>query len=119
MQKYVILYAVVNLNHIEKENILSNIKESLIYRKLHQGSYKYSCGSLFKNDKNYKAYELIKKVKLSDLKINEIHFSNKHCNILVNDENGGCYDVILLVKLIKETIKKQLDINLKEELIIY
>ena len=51
--------------------------------------------------------------------IDEIHFSNKHCNILVNDENGSCYDVILLVKLIKDTIKKQLDINLKEELIIY
>ena len=102
-----------------QQNILNNIKESLIYRKLHQGNYKYSCGSLFKNDKNYKAYELIKKVKLGDLKINEIHFSNKHCNILVNDKNGSCYDVILLVKLIKETIKKQLDINLKEELIIY
>lgn len=118
-KKYIILYALIKVIDIRKELILNDIKKSIIYRNINQGSYKYSCGSLFKNDESYKAYEVIKKINLDKIKINDIHFSDIHCNILINDNNATSKDVILLVKLIKEKAKKELNIDLLEELIIY
>lgn len=118
-KKYVVLYALINVFTLNKNLILENIKQSIKYRNIHQGSYRYSCGSLFKNTKKYKAYELIKKYHLNKITIGDIGFSNVHSNILINYNNGKSSDIILLVKLIKNTIKKYENINLKEEIIIY
>ena len=118
-KKYIILYVLIKVENVKKEIILNDIKKAIVYRNMHQGSYKYSCGSLFKNSSNFKAYEIIKSLNLDKISLNDLHFSEIHCNILVNDYYATCKDVILLVKLIKEKAKKVYNIDLFEELIIY
>lgn len=118
-KKYIVLYCLIKVKDVNKEIILMNIKDALLYRNKHQGSYKYSCGSLFKNEKKYKAYELIRKCNLYNLRVGDIALSDVHSNILINYGKGKSYEIILLVKLIKILVKKQFNITLKEELIIY
>lgn len=117
-KKYIILYAILNIKKVKEYIIKNNIKESILYRKEAQGIHKYSCGSLFKNN-NYKAYEVINNLKLSNIKINDATLSKKHSNILINLNNASSNDILRLIKIIKDKAKKDLNIDLVEELVIY
>lgn len=75
-------------------------------------------GSIFKNGINYKAWELIDKVKLKGYKNNGAMISDKHCNFIVNYNKAKYEDIIYLINLIEEKVKKQFNINLKREVII-
>lgn len=114
--KELILLACLKIENIKKEIIIKDIKNELLYRKNIQGYNKYSCGSLFVNTKDYMSYQLINKLKLNNLDVNGISYSNKHSNILINKGNGTNSDVIVFINTIKYEVKKNLNIELIEEL---
>ena len=59
----------------------------------------------------------IEKANLKGKKIKNVKISDKHANFIVNLGEGKAKDVIKLIKLIKKTVKKQFNINLKEEIL--
>jgi len=78
-----------------------------------------SAGSCFKNPKGDYAGRLIEEVGLKGFKKGDMSFSQVHSNFLVNNGKGTYEDAIYLINLAKEKIKKQFNIEIQEEIIIY
>lgn len=116
-KKYIILYVLFSLKEINKNEILNNIRNSIIYRKNYQELVK-TCGSFFKNPANYKAYELIIKSKANKYKVNGAMVSKKHANILINKKYATGKDVIKLMHRIQKKVFKSFNIVLEAEIII-
>jgi UDP-N-acetylmuramate dehydrogenase len=78
-----------------------------------------SAGSCFKNPKDDFAGRLIQEVGLKGVKKGDMSFSEQHANFLVNYGDGTFEDAIYLIDLVKEKVKEQFNIDIKEEIIIY
>ena len=78
-----------------------------------------SAGSCFKNPKDNFAGKLIEEIGLKGAKKGGMSFSEQHANFLVNDGDGTFEDEVYLIEEAKEKIKKQFNIDIKEEIIIY
>ena len=77
-----------------------------------------SAGSCFKNPKKHSAGYLIEKVGLKGYTIGGMAFSSVHSNFLVNLGCGTFDEAIKLIKLAKQKVKDEFNINLEEEIII-
>ena len=78
-----------------------------------------SAGSCFKNPKGDFAGRLIQEIGLKGVKKGDMSFSEQHANFLVNYGDGTFEDAIYLIDLVKEKVKEQFNIDIKEEIIIY
>ena len=78
-----------------------------------------SAGSCFKNPQGDSAGRLIEQAGLKGLDKNGMSFSNVHANFLVNNGDGTFEDAIYLINLAKAEVKKQFDIELQMEVIVY
>ena len=117
--RYIVLYAIFFINKKEKKVILQNITNSLKYRIKNQPININTCGSLFKNTKNYKAYEIINKLNLNDLCINGVKLSSKHSNFLHLENTCNSIDVINFIKFIQIKAKNDMNIELETEIVLY
>lgn len=117
--KYIILYAIFFINKKEYSEILKTISNSLKYRSINQPTNINSCGSLFKNTKNYKAFEVISKLNLNNIYFGNAKLSSKHCNFLDLSEETKAKDIINLIKFIQKKAKNQLNIDLDPEIVLY
>lgn len=77
-----------------------------------------SAGSCFKNPNEFSAGYLIENVDLKGYSIGEMAFSSQHANFLVNMGGGTFDDAIKLIKLAKDKVKEQFNIELELEVII-
>ncbi len=77
-----------------------------------------SCGSCFKNPKNDFAGRLIEAVGLKGKSINDISFSNKHANFLINKGKGTYKDAIELINEAKKRVFEEFNIKLELEIVI-
>ncbi len=59
---------------------------------------------------------LIEKCGFKGKRIGNIKISEKHANFIVNLGNGKAKDVIKLVKLVKERVKKKFGVALEDEI---
>lgn len=75
-------------------------------------------GSTFRNPTDFKAWELIDKVGLRGYRIGGACFSEKHCNFILNDQNGSFNDIIELIELAEKKVMEELGIELQREIII-
>jgi len=76
----------------------------------------YTCGSFFKNpSREYSAWYLIEQVWLKWYKIWWAYFSEKHANFLMSDGTATYRDLLELLKLAQEKVKKEFDIDLINE----
>lgn len=78
-----------------------------------------SAGSCFKNPKGDAAGRLIEAVGLKGIKQGQMEFSNIHANFLVNHGGGTFEDAMRLIKKAKEAVKKEFDIELETEIVIF
>ena len=78
-----------------------------------------SAGSCFKNPVGDFAGRLIQEIGLKGYKKGDMSFSSEHANFLVNEGEGSFEDAIYLIDLAKDKIKKQFDIDIHEEVIVY
>lgn len=114
----VILGCKVILKKEDKEvlkNIMQKCKEK---RATTQPLELPNSGSIFKNIHGISAWKLIEFASLRGFKRNDAMISVKHCNFIVNLGNAKSDDVIYLINLMKNRVKKVFDINLEEEIII-
>ena len=85
-------------------------------RKMNQPLKFRSAGSVFKNPKKFAAGYLIDKVGLKGTKIGDAEISNHHANFFINNGKASSSDILNLIKLAKEKVKKEFNINLELEI---
>ena len=112
----IILSAILKLKKGDKRETEKKMKENLDYRKKYQPLNVCSAGSIFKNPKNLFAGELIEKCGLKGRKIGEAQISKKHANFIENLGEAKAEDVRKLINLIKEKVKENFGVELKEEI---
>ncbi len=92
------------------------IKEHLLERNKKQPLNLPTTGSTYKNPEgNYAGY-LLEQAGLKGYKINDIGFSEKHANFLVNYGNGQFKDLMRLLEYAEETIENIYKIKLEREI---
>ncbi len=107
------------LNESKIEVVLEKMDEIYNEKQENQPLGTFNAGSIFKNTSQYKAAELIDKANLKGLKVGGAVVSEKHANFIVNTGNATSTDILELIKVIKETIKKKYNISLEEEIQIW
>ena len=90
------------------KEIFKNVRNKLTERYLDNNS--------FKNPKKFAAGYLIEKVGLKGTKIGDAEISKHHANFFINNGKASSSDILNLIKLAKEKVKKEFNINLELEI---
>ncbi len=112
---YICLQATIKLQKGNKDLISEVITERKKRRVESQPLEYPSAGSVFRNPKDMFAGKLIEDLGLKGLIKGGAQISNKHANFIVNIGNANAQDVYDLIHFVKETVKQEYDIELKEE----
>ncbi len=115
----IILSAQLQLKKENKKNIKNKMKEILISRKEKCPLNFPSAGSIFKNYGKISAGKLIEECGLKGKRIGGAIISKKHANFILNDKKAKANDVMKLIKLIKEKVKRKFKIRLEEEICLF
>lgn len=75
-----------------------------------------NAGCVFKNPYPFKAWKILKELKLDNLSIGDAYVSNKHTNFLINKNNASFLDMYSLISLIKKEVYEKTKINLELEI---
>lgn len=118
-KNYICLEAEFELIPGNKEEIIKEIKKIIETRKEKQPLEYPSAGSVFKNGENYSAGRLIEKAGLKGTKVGDAEVSLKHANFIINKGKAKADDVIELIEIVKEKIKKEenIDLILEQEIL--
>lgn len=95
---------------------LEKTKKYFEYKKLSQPINALTAGSIFRNTDQYKAWYLIKELKLDQLSIGGAVVSKKHGNFLINKKQASFKDMYSLILEIQKQILLKKDINLELEI---
>ncbi|MGR3293689.1 MAG: UDP-N-acetylmuramate dehydrogenase [Candidatus Scalindua sp.] len=119
LSEQIIVEVEFQLNESKIEVVLEKMDEIYNEKQEKQPLGTFNAGSIFKNTPQYKAAELIDKANLKGLKVGGAIVSEKHANFIVNTGNATSTDILELIKIIKETIKKKYNVSLGEEIHIW
>ncbi|NPA52907.1 MAG: UDP-N-acetylmuramate dehydrogenase [Aquificae bacterium] len=113
-QEGIVLSAILKLKKTNKP-ISKIIKQIIINRNKKQPVNIHTCGSTYKNPKQYPAGFLLEQSGLKGYKIKEIAFSNKHANFLVNLGKATYSDLIKLLEYAENLVNSNFGIKLQRE----
>ncbi len=99
-----------------KEKIKNKIENLINKKKKDQPSQIKTCGSTFKNPKNYKAWELIKNSGCDGMNFGDAYISEKHCNFFVNKGKARSQDLENLIHEVKNKVFNKTGVSLELEL---
>lgn len=117
-KKCVIISVVLSLTKKSYEEVQ---KDLIMYQKMKASAQPLnypSCGCIFKNGENYKVAKLIQDCNLKGWTVGGAQVSIKHSNFIVNFNNATIYDILSLIKIIKQEVYKKFGIKINEELIV-
>ncbi len=100
----------------EYELILQRLKEVIERKNKSQPIRGKTAGCIFKNPKNYRAWELIDKSGCLRLNIGGARISKKHCNFLLNYDNATASDLENLGNKVKDAVKDKFNVELEWEI---
>jgi len=78
-----------------------------------------NAGCMFKNPPGESAGKLIQDAGLCGSRVNQVHVSHKHANFMINDGGASSDDVLRLVDLVQNGVRKSFGIDLKLEVQIW
>lgn len=110
--KFVIFKAKFKFEKGDPEELLDLIKVRTNKRIESQPLEYPSCGSVFRNPEGLVAGKLIDEANLKGKCVGGAMVSNKHANFIINNGNATPEDIIKLINEIKNTIKKNYNIDL-------
>lgn len=113
---YIILSATLQGKNIEKEIIEKKQRELIDKKKISQPSQIKTGGSTFKNNKNKKAWVLIKEAGCEKLYVGDAKISEKHCNFFVNQGKAKSSDIEKLINKVKHEVYLKTGENLELEI---
>ncbi|WP_321397747.1 UDP-N-acetylmuramate dehydrogenase [Emcibacter sp.] len=99
-----------------KENIERRMQEIADAREESQPLRTRTGGSTFKNPDGHKAWQLIDEAGCRGLRVGGAHVSEKHCNFLINDENGTAADIEMLGEEVRRRVKDTSGVELEWEI---
>ena len=115
---YIIVGAIIKLEHGNKEEILERISKRRVKRIETQPLDMPSAGSVFRNPEGMFAGELIEKCNLKGYNINGAEISQKHANFIVNKGGATGKDIIKLINIARKKVKSEYNVDLVLEQII-
>lgn len=119
LNKHIVVNVEFTLKEAKTEVVLEKMDEIYKEKKKKQPLSTFNAGSIFKNTQHFKAAELIEKANLKGQKVGGAVVSEKHANFIVNTGNATSADILELIKIIKETIKKKYNVSLEQEIQIW
>jgi len=115
-QGSVIVQVSFKLEEEKEEDISKNIMEFLVRRKKRQPLQYPSAGSVFKNPPGDYAGRLLDSVGLKGEKIGGAMISEKHSNFIVNTGGATAQDILKLISLARDKVKKETGVELEPEI---
>lgn len=112
----VILTVTVTLQPGDPKEIGDAMEDFITRRKTKQPLEYPSAGSVFKRPEGYYAGALIEQCGLKGKQIGGAMVSEKHAGFIINVGNATCKDVLDLVRLIQETVKRETGVTLECEI---
>ncbi len=119
LNKQIVVQVEFALKESKIEVVLEKMDEIYTEKKEKQPLSTFNAGSIFKNSHHFKAAKLIDKANLKGQKVGGAVVSKKHANFIVNTGNATSADILELIKIIKETIKKKYNVSLEQEIQIW
>lgn len=114
----VVVSAKFKLRKAPKEEIKKAMNDFLSRRKDKQPLEYPSAGSTFKRPEGYFAGALIEQCGFKGKTLGGAQISDKHAGFLINKNNATAKDILDLIKLTQETVKKETGVTLEPEVII-
>jgi UDP-N-acetylmuramate dehydrogenase len=119
LNKYIIIWAKLKLQVAQRKVITAKINANLLRRKQAQDNKFPNAGCIFKNPKQGSAGRLIDSCGLKGKARGKAVISKRHANFILNTGNAGSADVLALMDLMRNQVKKKFKINLKPEIKIW
>ena len=116
LEKYIILRATLRFEKSNAVRIRDTIRQHLSEKIEKQELDKPSAGCVFKNPEGDSAGRLIDASGLKGRKVGGAAVSTKHANFIINAGNAACSDVLKLIDLIRDKVKKDHGIALETEI---
>ena len=113
---YIITSAKLQGKKLPKDLIEKKQKELIEKKKKSQPNQIKTCGSTFKNQKNIKAWKLIKEAGCEKYCVGDAAISSKHCNFFVNKGNAKASDIEQLIYKVKKEVKNKTGVDLDLEI---
>ena len=117
--KALISAARVQLGKSSPDQIRRNVRKVMCKRRTTQPIGKPSAGCVFRNPPGDSAGKLIDQCGLKGLRIGDAEVSKKHANFIVNRGKASAIQVMDLLKIIRERVKKEADVELVPEVSIW
>ncbi len=114
-----ILNAQMKLSSGDPEQIMRTVKEIWVYKKNNQPLNTTNSGCIFKNPRGESAGAIIDRAQLKALQAGGAVVSEKHANFIIAQKGCTSKDVMQLIKLVRERVKKRFDIELELEIEIW
>ncbi|MBI4990861.1 UDP-N-acetylmuramate dehydrogenase [Candidatus Gottesmanbacteria bacterium] len=128
--KEVVVSVVLALQIGDKKTLWKEATNVLKYRQQTQPQGKYSSGCTFRNIEKSDAVRLatpeftcsagylLESVGLKGYKVGSVQFSEAHANFIVHQGEGTASDVLKLISLAKEKVRRTYGVDLKEEIVL-
>lgn len=116
LKEYIILSARFGLSKKKKEDIKSAMQKFREHRLKTQEVGGFTSGCIFKNPNAQSSGRLIDLCGLKGRRIGDALISNKHANFIINLGNASSNDVLALMRLAQEEVRKRFKVNLEPEL---
>ena len=116
--RYILLHAEFELKKAPDGDIKELIERNLEFRRNVQPSLKCpNAGSVFKNPENDSAGRLLDKAGVKSFDLPQAKVWDKHANFIVNKGNATSEDILTLMVMMYNAVKKQYTIELEPEII--
>ena len=116
--RYVLVHAEFDLKKAQQDEIQNLIDRNLEFRKSIQPSLATpNAGSVFKNPENDSAGRLLDKAGVKTFDLPRAKVWNNHANFIVNKGDATSEDILTLMVMMYNAVKKQYTIELKPEII--
>ena len=113
----IVLAATFRLEPADADTIKGRLDDIRRWRQAHQPLGLPSAGSVFRNPDGDSAGRLIDATGLKGHRIGGAVVSEKHANVIVNDQKGTAADVRRLVDFVREQVREAHGVELVEEVI--
>ena len=114
----IILGGKVKLSHDSQESIKGKMDDFLGRRKDKQPLEYPSAGSTFKRPEGYFAGALIEQCSLKGKSVGGAQVSEKHAGFVINKGGATSTDILNLIDLVRDTVKKETGVTLEPEVIV-
>ncbi|MEK6635187.1 MAG: UDP-N-acetylenolpyruvoylglucosamine reductase, partial [Planctomycetota bacterium] len=119
-RKDIVLDVTFQLAPKSKEDIQKVMDENLAWRRAKQPLLEEypSCGSVFKKIEGVGAGRLIEQAGLKGKRAGGAEVSRKHANFIVNTGSARASDVLRLIKLVQDEVKRKSGYSLETEITV-